>query len=252
MKDWWVYDIASDEWTQLEDLPAPERHHPYQFAANGKIYTGFGHGNEAIFNTWFEYNPSSATWTELDHLPSEGRVAGTQFSYGGYGFALSGDGDEHTSMETGEFWQYLPTTDSWVALTPHPGESRWAPSSFVIGTDLYFMNGMSNLFGQWQYNMENFKIDLESVVNVEEANASTSGALSGPEVYPTATNGLFNVQGGAAGAVLEVLDLTGRVLLTYACNANGEVLGDLSGLANGAYLVHWAGSDEPASRIIKH
>merc|ERR1719506_1832260 len=103
-------------------------------------------------------------------ITTEGRVAGTQFtmmidtssndgsmlascetsssssrnrtkiSRTSYGFILSGDGDDHGSMETGEFHMYDPTVSSsssssfsadtsskhWRALPPHPGVSRFA------------------------------------------------------------------------------------------------------------------------------
>jgi len=63
-------------------------------------------------------------------------VAGTQFSYNGFGYVLSGDGDNHGSMNTGEFWAYDPVTDTWDELPPHPEGSRWAPASFIIDGEL--------------------------------------------------------------------------------------------------------------------
>eukprot|EP00594_Rhizosolenia_setigera_P006809 CAMPEP_0178941764 /NCGR_PEP_ID=MMETSP0789-20121207/1597_1 /TAXON_ID=3005 /ORGANISM="Rhizosolenia setigera, Strain CCMP 1694" /LENGTH=464 /DNA_ID=CAMNT_0020621053 /DNA_START=18 /DNA_END=1408 /DNA_ORIENTATION=+ len=104
---------------------------------------------------------------------TEARVAGTEFSIelpakgapdennpelkGSLGFVLSGDGDNHNWMETGEFHAFYPPTDPlleditdedtskglWVELPSHPGNSRWAPSSFVMRNSarVYFTSG---------------------------------------------------------------------------------------------------------------
>lgn len=47
----------------------------------------------------------------------------------------------------GELWEYLPEKDSWVQLPPHPGFSRWAPGSFVIGCDVFFTCGYDRATG---------------------------------------------------------------------------------------------------------
>jgi N-acetylneuraminic acid mutarotase len=140
LNDWWEYNIQTDSWRQLTDLPGPTRHHPYMFSVNGDVYTGLGHG-AIIYRDWYKWDISSETWTQMNDLPAQGRVAGTQFSIGDRGFILSGDGDDHGSMPTGEFWEYDFQTDSWTELPPHPGVSRWAPGSFTIGNVVYFGAG---------------------------------------------------------------------------------------------------------------
>ena len=87
------------------------------------------------------YSIENEEWELLESLPGEARVAGTQFSFNGLGYVLSGDGDNHSSMETGEFWSYDPVSDSWTQLPPHPGTSRWAPASFIINGEVYLING---------------------------------------------------------------------------------------------------------------
>ncbi len=147
LNDWWAYDIATDTWEQRADFPGEVRHHPYQFAVGDFVYAGLGHGNSNpglnIFNDWYRYDPIANFWIPMADLPAEGRVAGTQFSYGGKGYVLSGDGDNHSFMNTGEFWEYDPQVNSWTELPPHPGTSRWAPTSFVIDDYVYFMTGLT-------------------------------------------------------------------------------------------------------------
>ena len=164
LDDWWEYDMATDTWSQKPDFPGSERHHPYQFGIDGDIYVGFGHNGPNIFNEMYRYEPETEAWTEVATLPAEGRVAGTQFSYAGKGYALSGDGDDHSSMEEGEFWQYDPATDAWYQWPSHPGMSRWAPASFVLNDEVYLVNGMSYDPGTFDYMESNWKLPMQPAV----------------------------------------------------------------------------------------
>ena len=100
-------------------------------------------------------------------IPGEGRVAGTQFSYSGKGYVLSGDGDDHTSMETGEMWSYDPVLNVWDSLPPHPGTSRWAPASFVIDGVVYLYNGTTTVSGGNAYVSDAYSFDLKEMVSSE-------------------------------------------------------------------------------------
>lgn len=164
--DYWSYNIERDEWRQLDDFPSSRRHHPFYFAIDMDSYVGLGHsdGSEPyIEKDWYRYDALEETWSReedfasyalgmLDSPPvtTEGRVAGTQFSVAGscssdqtLGFVLSGDGDNHGTMPTGEFHVFDPEDNSiWHSLPPHPGPSRWAPGSFVLqGSSTAFLLG---------------------------------------------------------------------------------------------------------------
>ena len=81
-------------------------------------------------------------------------------------------GDTHSYLETGEFWQYTPETDSWFSLPPHPGHSKWAPGCFIVGDVLYFTSGLQyddgnseTLNDLWRFNLD--EIDGIEVVELE-------------------------------------------------------------------------------------
>lgn len=180
LTDWWEYDIASDSWLQKPDYPDLRRHHPYQFAIGDYVYTAFGHGN-GIFRELYRYDPALEEWQRMADIPGEGRVAGTQFSYDGKGYVLSGDGDDHLSMETGEMWSYDPLLDTWDSLPPHPGKSRWAPASFVIDGVVYIYNGTSYFEGVgFVYQTEAYSFDLKEMVS----SAGEASDVTGFDLYP--------------------------------------------------------------------
>lgn len=152
--DWWEYNSITDSWTEKTSIIGNNRHHPFYFGIDNYAYVGFGHGsapgpgnnpnsNSYIYNDFYRYSPSNDSWIQLSDFPSEARVAGTQFSYGSKGYILSGDGDDHGPLSTGEFWQYEPSSDLWTQLPSHPGGAIWAPGNFVIGCDVYFLLGQN-------------------------------------------------------------------------------------------------------------
>ena len=150
--DWWEYDIINDVWSQKTSIIGNDRHHPFYFGIGDYAYVGFGHGSSPvagsnptsyIYNDFYRYDPTNDNWIQLSNFPSEARVAGTQFSYNGKGYILSGDGDNHGPLDSGEFWEYNPSNDSWNQLPSHPGGAIWAPGNFVIGCNVYFLLGQN-------------------------------------------------------------------------------------------------------------
>ncbi len=220
MDDWWEYDMATDSWSQKPDFPASERHHPYQFGIDGMIYVGFGHNGPNIYNEMYRYNPSTEQWTEVATLPAEGRVAGTQFSYGGKGYALSGDGDDHSSMDEGEFWQYDPASDDWFQWPSHPGMSRWAPASFVLNDEVYLVNGMSYDPGTFDYMETNWKLAMQPAFANDVAVTAYLGETdicSGDETPITVqlTNmGSASFAAGSALGLTVVMEIDGEQVLS--------------------------------------
>ncbi|MCF8238223.1 MAG: T9SS type A sorting domain-containing protein [Saprospiraceae bacterium] len=225
LNDWWVYNIATDTWAQKADLPSHPRHHPYQFAIGDYVYAGFGHGSvePKIYDTWYQYDPEMNSWTEVASMPGQGRVAGTQFSHNGFGYVLSGDGEDHDSMETGEFWRYNADSNQWNELPPHPGSSRWAPASFIINNEVYLINGPS--FGDYQ--VESYKYDLgdptTGTVVLEDQNLHL-------EIYPNPFSSDLTIQWKMAPTlpldplIVKVMDAQGRQILESNLDSDSHVL----------------------------
>ncbi len=198
-KDYWSYNIRLNQWRQLEDFPSTERHHPFYFAIDSNSYLGLGHSNGLdpyIERDWYRFDALSRTWIQENDfasyssledatpLTTEARVAGTQFSVAGscfgdktFGFVLSGDGNNHKSMETGEFHVFDALSSEWHALPPHPGFSRWAPGSFVLqgSTQAYLLGGYDR---QQQFLFSDvWKIDLVTLFDESELDAESSSTM---------------------------------------------------------------------------
>ncbi len=172
--DWWEYNIVTNIWTQKADFNFGDRHHPFYFSIEGVPYVGFGHGNYIndninIYNDFYKYDINLNEWIILNNFPSEGRVAGTQFSYNGKGYVLSGDGDDHGPLDSGELWEYDPILDNWIQLTSHPGGARWAPGSFVIDCHVYLTSGYEAETDTYYNDLIKYKISDECGCTNQEA-----------------------------------------------------------------------------------
>ncbi len=223
LKDFWEYDISSNTWSQKTDFPGVPRHHPYQFSIDDKVYVGFGHG-AGIYRDMYCYDPATSAWTAVASLPSQGRVAGTQFSFNGKGYALSGQGDTHDYLPTGEFWEFDPIANTWTSLPVHPGTGRWAPGSFVIGNAVYLAGGETtanvNANDLWKY-----EFSFPAAINdLSQTNI---------KIYPNpATDVLIINDVDNEVKQIVLLDYLGRPLL----KTTSKTL-DIASFAKGTYFV---------------
>lgn len=245
-KDWWEYNITTNTWRQLTDLPGPTRHHPYYFAVGGSVYAGLGHGaNMNIYKDWYRWDLDTETWEQMNDLPAQGRVAGTQFSIGDRGFILSGDGEDHSTIATGEFWEYDYQTDTWEELPPHPGVSRWAPGSFAIGNTVYFTSGEVHAVNP----NAGLKNDLWSFVYEAIASTENSADLNTEiTLYPNPSENYVSFKGlnTITPVLLEVYDSSGKIIKKGVLK-NGVF--DVSDLNSGLYFIALIDDNEVLERV---
>ena len=249
LNDWHVYDMVTDTWTAQTNLPGLVRHHPFQFYAGDDVYTGLGHGNSVngnlvIFKDWYRFDVATNTWETMSDFPGEARVAGTQFAWQGKGYVLSGDGDNHSFMPEGEFWEYDSDMDSWTELTPHPGISRWAPGSFVIDGTVYFLGGENRQTGtilsdMWKYQLtEPTPVDTTptDTTPVDTVINSIGNLLGANEivVYPNPANDVLNFRSEETVQEVSIYTLQGKVALEIVNPGNSV---DVSELNSGIYLI---------------
>lgn len=160
-RDWYRYDSLDGTWNREEDF------------ASYSLGTLSSSENDSM-NIDIDIDRTSSMPVPVT---TEARVAGTQFSVAGscnsdqtLGFVLSGDGDDHRAMETGEFHVFDPANDDnsiWHSLPPHPGFSRWAPGSFVLqGSSRAYLLGGYDRQSQELFS-DLWTIDLEPLFDDE-------------------------------------------------------------------------------------
>lgn len=225
--DWWEYDIAGDSWSQKTDFPGIRRHHPFYFGIGDDVFVGMGHHNADIFDDLYHYDIDSDTWTQVASLPAEGRVAGTQFTYNGKGYILSGQGEDHLNLDTGEFWEYDPVNDSWTQLPPHPGSGRWAPGSFVIDDAIYMLGGQNNDIQPDQRDL--WMLNFQDIASVGEVSASTSVM-----VYPNPATDVVYVATDLVLEQLEIRNVLGELVFEIDADVN-EI--SVANLPEGVYIL---------------
>ncbi len=221
LKDWWEYDISANTWTQMPDLPGPQRHHPFHFSLGDFVYAGMGHGDPGItiYDDWYRFDPATNEWQMMNTFPGQGRVAGTQFSYGNHGYVLSGDGEDHSYMQTGEFWQYDAETDSWEALTSHPGQSRWAPNAFVVDDKVFFTSGVNKFLGMIYNDVWSFTLpEIEEPIDTTQPVAvfDLQEEVFSFQLFPNPGVDVLHVKSnfmGASTVSMEIFDYSGKLLL---------------------------------------
>lgn len=227
LNDWWMYTVDADSWTRINDLPGPPRHHPFQFNAGGELFAGLGHNGNAIYRDWYKLDTASNSWTAMSLFPGEARVAGTQFAWNSAGFVLSGDGDNHSFMATGEMWRYTPSSDSWAQFPPHPGISRWAPGNFVINDEIYFFGGQNRQNAG--YPTELWKFDLAAAtISIDEE------VLANLAVYPNPAQNVLNWESDESITKVALVNILGQSVGMAEAKVGNM---DISNLENGVYFV---------------
>ena len=241
-KDWWVYSIDNNTWTQLADLPGSARHHPYMFNAGGEVFAGLGHGGQTIFKDWYKLDTAMNTWTAMSQFPGEARVAGTQFNMDGYGFILSGDGDNHSYMDTGEMWRYNPANDTWLQFPPHPGKSRWAPGSFVINDEVFFFGGVNRFTSTYPNDLLSFDVAAATIDLDEEI-------MENNFVYPSPANHFISWEFDKSVTEVMLINILGEIVAAEMAETKQM---NLSHLNNGVYFVQFISNNDvvKTSKII--
>ena len=145
LKDFWKYDVASNSWSQVADLPGSIRRNAVGFSIDNYGYVGTGMDSVSAsapmsskLNDFWQYNPFSNSWVQKSNFPGAGGFGvyfATAFTIDSKGYVCCGKiGPNNYSNQ---LWEYKPLTDQWTQLTNFPGGVRYQMSSFSIGHNAY-------------------------------------------------------------------------------------------------------------------
>lgn len=145
-REWWQYDVVTQQWTQKADFPGEASIQPATFATDGKGYIVSGLYEQYV-ECW-EYDPQEDRWTRKTDFPDYGREGNAAFSFGinGKGYLSGGYGGSYSYKSVWEFDPQDATdgTDehgnpigSWTQKNDFPGREHRDAAVFIIGDQVY-------------------------------------------------------------------------------------------------------------------
>ena len=133
-----VYDIASDQWSRLADVPFEVNHYGW-VEFDGFFYL-FPDRKQPVLR----YDPMTDTWAELSSMP-ENRWAGTAVTLGEFIYYVGGAGGSKALL------RYDPQNDSWTSLA-ELNQPREHLQAVVLNGEIFALGG------RWQTGLKQVEI----------------------------------------------------------------------------------------------
>lgn len=139
LHDWWKYDPATAQWTQLADFPSNNTVAAVSYTTDGKIYVLYGFGHHYTREMWV-YTPDDNQWRQIPdntrrpipHFGGRGALCQAKLYYG-LGFNTQGNRTQWYEVDL--------ATDTWVARRSIPGKGREFAASAASGEYVYILGG---------------------------------------------------------------------------------------------------------------
>lgn len=182
-KDWWMFDPASNSWTQKANYPM-NNHGAVGFGTSTRGYVG---GGSALGPEFYQYNPVTNTWTSIAPCPfNPGDTQGFSVNEKGYvywtnqlaeydpsvnawtlkatapvsfgtwscSFATNSSGFIKSGVN---FYEFKPEQNTWIQRTNFPGVMSNGSSAFCINGKGYvtcgYVGALSNVTDEvWEFN----------------------------------------------------------------------------------------------------
>ena len=134
LNDLWMYDPIMNTWTAKAICPISVYRAAYT-SCNGKGYVMCGvNGSWGSSSDVYEYNPTTNTWIYKTMFPglatsSGGRDGGIATTANNKIYFGMGKDD---SFFQNDWWEYNPTTNTWVQKSNFPGTGRTGAFAFTL------------------------------------------------------------------------------------------------------------------------
>jgi N-acetylneuraminic acid mutarotase len=132
LADFWEYDPAANEWTQLNNFGGTARFNAIGFAVGDKAFVGTGNDGSNYLGDFWEYTPSTDTWQEIISYPGQKREEGLVFVLEGKAYVCGG---KNNGLTDTEFWEFDPELKSWTNRRPSSDEDYY--DEFVAAVRRY-------------------------------------------------------------------------------------------------------------------
>lgn len=197
--DFWKYDAINDTWVPLNDFAFFGTENATAFVFNSVAYVVLERGEV------FEYDPTADAWTakkELYDQDIDNRASAVAFRLGSrvyYGTGYDENGGGIGGSRLRDFYQYTPSTDSWVEVDSLPGASRTSAVGFALN-GLGFVGTGSDFFAN-HADFYYYQATLNTWIRVADYPGGAGSGLSAFVINKTAYVGLGYLDaGGFLGA----------------------------------------------------
>lgn len=157
-KDFWEYDPATDTWTQKADFLGTARYGAVGFSIGNKGYIGTGNDGVSGWgdrDDFYEYNPATDTWSSKAPFGGGQRQGAVGFSICDKGYVGTGIKLGFSNTNFKDFWEYDPTSNTWIQKADYGGGLVNSAVGFSICTLGYVGTGTSGVIPKmdfWKYN----------------------------------------------------------------------------------------------------
>jgi N-acetylneuraminic acid mutarotase len=210
----WKYDIASNTWSRIADLPTTNFGAAVA-AIGGQIYLASGSG--FITQTW-AYNPATNTYTRKADAPAVAQARMHAAVLGGelHAFAGGFEGSAHIV--------YNPGSNSWRTAAPMPFTAT-DPAVGVVGGKAFVVGGRPTAHTQ-VYDPATNSWSQSSPIGVPTGIDNTAGAVLGPTFHLVGGfNGTISVNTHQQFHVCSFGTLSSAALVPFVADGNGKKAG---------------------------
>jgi N-acetylneuraminic acid mutarotase len=132
LKDLWMYDPATDTWTQKASLPDSGRNNSACFVVNNKAYVIGGEVTSSglVTTDVWEYDVTNDTWASKSPYPNGPVEMPFAFSIGNKGYISCGLINKAASID--KTFEYDPAADTWTPKKDFPGANTEGGVAFTI------------------------------------------------------------------------------------------------------------------------
>lgn len=163
LADFYLYNIAADSWTQVQDYPLGAHEGMLSFEVNGRFFAGMGTPFIQTSAQLFELDLTTLTWIPRASAPGSHLLIDAYVVNGKvYVIPLY-------IGENGKIIEYDPALDSWRVVTDfNTIDNVQYPIGFALGNNIYFGMGPGAFGGGNQRSWFRFDTQTETVVQLND------------------------------------------------------------------------------------
>ena len=146
----YVYDIATDTWSQDNTLKNPDLlTYPIYFQIGTKGYAGLSFNNKELR----QFDLTTKTWSTAGTFPGTARtfyygVFSARGTKGYYGLGYGNDGSSGAGTPMVDFWEFDSSTNQWTQRKDYPGTPIGYGIAFTINEYVFAGIGINKETGQ--------------------------------------------------------------------------------------------------------